>query len=196
MNRIRNRVDKVIPLSQAAYISGRSTTEHVFAVKLAVERTITAKNEELHLLFLDMSKAFDSINRKYLLEDLNKIINDDELQIMQILLNVKIQVRCGNEISETFETDTGAPQEDGCSATEFTIYLANTLKTFYENRIKSLDHDYVTNSNPIIPNHQADHDYSSSSTRTQHFDINLQYADDLGEDSRFKIQDSRIFIST
>ena len=181
MNRIGDRIDKIIPPSQAAYRSGRSTTEHVFAVKLAVERTITAKKEEIHLLFLDMSKAFDSINRKLLLEDLNNIINKDELQIMQLLLNVKIQVRCGTEMSDSFNTDTGAPQGDGSSATEFTVYLANTLKAFYERRIKTLDHDYITNSSPTIANHQGDHNYCNPNTRVEHFDMNLQYADDLGE---------------
>jgi len=48
----------------------RSTTEHVFACKLTIERTISARNETVHLILLDMSKAFDSVDRKILVNDL------------------------------------------------------------------------------------------------------------------------------
>ena len=63
------RIDKEIPTNQAAYKSGRSTTEHVFAVKMVVERVIASKNEEIHLLLLDMSKAFDTMRRNELLQE-------------------------------------------------------------------------------------------------------------------------------
>ena len=81
-SRIKDRIEKEIPPSQAAYRSGRSTTEHDFALKLAAERTLTSKDETLYLILLDMSKAFESINLKLLLQDLTKIINEDELHII------------------------------------------------------------------------------------------------------------------
>ena len=49
-SRIKDRIVKEIPPNQAAYRSGRSTTEHVFALKLAVERTLTSKDETLYLI--------------------------------------------------------------------------------------------------------------------------------------------------
>ena len=61
--RIKDRLEAEIPPSQAAYRPNRSTTEHVFTSKLIIEITITARNESAHLITLDMSKAFDSINR-------------------------------------------------------------------------------------------------------------------------------------
>ena len=48
-------------------------------MKVAAERTITSQNEKLHMIMVDMSKAFDSISRKQLLNDFQKIINIDEL---------------------------------------------------------------------------------------------------------------------
>ena len=63
MKRINSRLDSAIPMSQAAYRKNRSTTEHVFATKLIKERTISSTDETVYLLFLDMSKAFDSIQR-------------------------------------------------------------------------------------------------------------------------------------
>ena len=70
MKRIGPKLDDEIPISQAAYRKDRSTTEHVFSTKLIIERTITSKNETVYLILLDMSKAFDSINREILLQDL------------------------------------------------------------------------------------------------------------------------------
>ena len=61
--RIDSRLDYAIPLSQAAYRKNRSTTEHVFATKLIIERKISSTNETVSLLLLDMSKAFNSIQR-------------------------------------------------------------------------------------------------------------------------------------
>ena len=89
MERINERIDKIIPLSQAAYRKGRSTTEHIFSTKLLIERTISSSNETIYLLMHDMSKAFDSVNRNILLNDLNEILEQDELHLIRILLNVK-----------------------------------------------------------------------------------------------------------
>ena len=88
MERINERIDKIIPLSQAAYRKGRSTTEHIFSMKLLIERTISSSNETIYLLMHDMSKAFDSVNRNILLNDLNEILEQDELHLIRILLNV------------------------------------------------------------------------------------------------------------
>ena len=106
-----------IPINQAAYRKNRSTTEHVFAAKLVTERTITAKNETVYLTLLDMSKAFDSILRKQLIDDLQHTINEDELYMMKRLLEVTLKVKCGESFSNTFITDTRAPQGDCASET-------------------------------------------------------------------------------
>ena len=52
-----------IPLSQAAYQKGRSSTEKVFSIKILAGKAITSENYDIFLLFLDMSKAFDTVNR-------------------------------------------------------------------------------------------------------------------------------------
>ena len=70
MKRINSRLDSAIPTSQAPYPKNRSTTEHVFATKLIIERTISSTDETVYLLLLDMSKAFDSTQRNTLIEDL------------------------------------------------------------------------------------------------------------------------------
>ena len=122
------RVDEVIPNTQAAYRRGRSTTEHVFAAKILAEKAITSVDYTIHVLLLDMSKAFDTVDRKMLIDDLSKVINEDELHMLNVMINVQLAVRCGTRIGDFFTTDVGVPQGDGYSANEFTFYLANSLQ--------------------------------------------------------------------
>ena len=103
MKIINSRLDSAIPISQAAYRKNSSTTEHVFATKLMMERKISSTGETLYLLLLDMSKAFDSTQRNTLIEDLKNVLNHDELHLIRILLDVKIAAKFGNYSARTQE---------------------------------------------------------------------------------------------
>ena len=118
MKRINSRLDSAIPIFEAANRKNRSTTEHVFATKLTIDRTISSTDETVYLLLLDMSKGFDSIQRNTLIEDLKNVLNQDELHLIRILLDVKIATKYGNCKSQFFSTDTGTPQGDCASASE------------------------------------------------------------------------------
>ena len=55
---------------------------------------------------LDMSKAFDTVNRKTLFVILSEILDQDELHILKLLtedvkLEVKIEEELGEEITDT-----------------------------------------------------------------------------------------------
>ena len=139
MKRNNSRLDSAIPMSQAAYHKNRSTTEHVFATKLIIERTISSTDETVHVLLLDMSKAFYSIQRNTLTEDLKDVLIQDELRLIRILLDVKIAAQCGNCKSRFFSTYTGAPQGDCASASEFTFYLTKSLEVTIANDTPSLE---------------------------------------------------------
>ena len=90
LKRINSRLTSVLPISQAAYRKNRSTTEeHVFATKLILKKNSSTYETAL---LLDMSQAFDSIQRNTLLEDLKNVLNQDELHLIRMLLDVKIAV--------------------------------------------------------------------------------------------------------
>ena len=156
-DRTIERIDAEIPPSQAAYRKGRSTTEHVFATKILCEKAVTSLDFKIFLKLIDMSKAFDTIKRRALIKDLQKILDPDEVHIIRQLLDVKLSVRCEKEDSEFFPTDTGVPQGDAFSANQFTFYLAKTLEEIVTN-----EHDY--------------HDYPPDDKVVN---IEMQYADDI-----------------
>ena len=150
MKRINLRLDSAIPISQAA--KNRSTTEHAFASKLIIERTISSTDETVYLLPLDMSKAFDSTQRNILIEDLKDALNQDELHLIRLLVGVKIAAKCGNHKNLFFSTETGAPQGDCASAAEFTFYQAKSLEITIANQTPSLEeHNTIKRNYPFVP---------------------------------------------
>ena len=86
-----------IPLSQGAYQKGRSSTEQVFTIKILTEKAITSENYDIFLPFLDMSKAFDTVDRSKLMEILKNILTPSELHMMYLLIkDVILNVNIGD----------------------------------------------------------------------------------------------------
>lgn len=133
---------------------------------------------------MDLSKAFDTIHRKTLIDDLKTIVNKDELHIMKLMLEgIEYTVKCGQSFSKPFTTNTGAPQGDCLSAIYFILYLAKTLG--YKFHLK--DHGYS------LPQHLGEkpppeiqtHDYCLPPMKVHQImkdsiNIDTQYADDCG----------------
>ena len=183
ISRVGDKIRSRIPLSQAAYTAGRSTTEHVLAFKLLAEKAITSEDYEVHLLLKDMSRDFHTVNRKLLMEDLRAILDPDELHIAKLLLeDVSLIVRCGSSYGEEFKTNIGTPQGDCASPILFTLYLANALQ---DQPKPEHDHTYSVQHKPKEEDPE-DHTYSRTCHRNTTkeedvttSDIDAQYADDI-----------------
>ena len=123
INRVQEKIENRIPLSQAACRAG-SITEHVFTCKILAEKAITSECYETAILLLDMSKAFDNVKRNNLMEVIETI------RLMKILLkDAKLSVRIGKEFGEKIATNIGVPQGDCLSPILYTLYLVDSLKT-------------------------------------------------------------------
>ncbi len=106
IQRTETKIRKRIPVTQAAYQGGRNTTEHVQTCKLLAEKAITSQNYETTVLLLDMSKAFNTVRRNDLLPQLKRVLSDDEVHIMKILLkDVKLVVKMGKHYGEEILTN-------------------------------------------------------------------------------------------
>ena len=140
IERIWDKFKMIIPIEQAAYQKGRSTTEQVFSMKILAEKAIISEDYNIFILLLDMSKAFDTINRKRLMEKLEEVLSPCELRIMYILIEkVNIKVRVGKDYGQNIETNIGVVQGDCLSAVLFIFYLAGAIKPIPDNRLKE-DH--------------------------------------------------------
>ena len=94
--RISERIIQNISKSQAAYQPGRGTTKQVIVV-----RAMTEKGYTTHILMMDMSKAFDTVNRSKLMQDLIAILEEDEIHIIKLLIeDVALIVKVGNNMGK------------------------------------------------------------------------------------------------
>ncbi len=186
IRRTHTRLNKKIPISQAAYRNGRSTTELIFSLKVLAEKAVTSSSYEITVLLLDMSKAFDTVDRGLLFEDLKEILNQDELHMISLLLqNVNLTVRMKKRQGEKFSTNVGVPQGDCLSPVLFTFYLAKALKGdgLPEEVQVVLDHEYCRTkleNKEETPPEILEHTYCRIPDLPRPFTLEQQFADDIG----------------
>ena len=84
LNRIiKHLVDDIYPESQCGFRSGRGTIDMIFSLHQVAEK-VSEKNQEMYMVFVDLTKAFDTVNREALWQVLKK------LGIPENMLNVII----------------------------------------------------------------------------------------------------------
>jgi len=77
--------------------------------KLLTEKAVMTSNYQASVLFMNMSKAFDRVERCTVLEYLRTILQEDELHLIKHLMeDVNLAVQLGKE----FSTNIGVPQGD------------------------------------------------------------------------------------
>ena len=98
-------------------------------------------NKKYHIsIFLDLEKAYDSVWKQVVLEQLVKLDIKGHLAfyIQNFLENRKIKVRVGNHTSGKFVLDLGIPQGSSISCTLFLIAINTITKIIEDDFQKSL----------------------------------------------------------
>ena len=96
--------------SQSAYRTGRATTDVVWAYRWIAAK---AQKEEITIYStgIDMSSAFDTIERRKVIEITEMFLNEDELRMLHVLLSkTTIEVRVKDAESQPFTSNIGSPQ--------------------------------------------------------------------------------------
>lgn len=128
LNRIAKKVDGYLSLTQSGFRQGRSTADVVWSHRW-FSATCQRYQQQITILGIDMSKAFDCIRRDRLLEVLQSFLNEDDMRLVRVLLaTTSIQVQVGKATSELAETTIGTPQGDSLSPVLFIIYLEAALR--------------------------------------------------------------------
>ena len=130
-----NLIDK----SQCGFRPGRSTTDHTTRLTSDIQEALV--NNEYHIsIFLDLAKAYDTVWRQVILNQLMRFDIKGHLAfyIKNFLENRKIKVKVGNFLSENFLLDLGVPQGSSLSVTLFLIAINTILDFIPKNLQKSL----------------------------------------------------------
>lgn len=129
LKRIETYTDSLIEEHQSGFIKGRSTTDQLFIVKETIAK-YWEFNKECYLLFIDFSKAYDSLNRSEIWYKMEKFGIPRKLirLVKMTVTGSKCKVLVDGDLSTPFEVDTGVRQGDGLSPTIFNIALEETLE--------------------------------------------------------------------
>jgi len=116
---------------QAGFRAGRSTVDHLFCINQVIEKMM-AINRELHLLFVDLKKAYDSVPHNKLWEALyNTNLNVNLIKaVKNLYANSTAKIKIGSKLSNGFPITKGLKQGCCLSPTLFKIYLERTLKNW------------------------------------------------------------------
>ena len=116
---------------QAGFRQNHRTTDHIFLLRTIIKK-YTSRNNVLFSCFVDISKAFDSIWRRALIENLSKIgINDPFLQVIKSIYNTTTNSLIYKEsLTPTFISNMGVKQGDTLRTILFNLYI-NDLPSIF-----------------------------------------------------------------
>lgn len=132
LKRIEFWSNDFIPRSQSAFRKGHSTADIFFAKRLLTGMVLN-KDLNISILGIDLSRAFDTIDRKTLLEIIRPqetVEGGDDLSrlVHILLLNTAFKVRISGKRGIEFQTTIGSPQGDSLSPVLFNFYYEAALK--------------------------------------------------------------------
>ena len=132
-NRIEDKLFNYISPTQAAYRPKRSTSDIIWALRFHHARALRHQ-EELFIIGMDFSKAFDTIDRSKLVNTiLPPLLDEDELRLIRYHLSTTtLLIKVANSIEQYLNSITGTPQGDGLSPLLFIVYLEYVMRQVRE----------------------------------------------------------------
>ena len=126
--RLQILTDRKFPEFQCGFRSGRFTVDMTFFVRQLQEKC-RKQQQPLYLAFIDLTKAFDMVNRTGLFKLLEKIGCPPKLLsiIASFHVNMHGTVSFDREISEPFKIDSGVKQCCVLTPTLFGIFFSLML---------------------------------------------------------------------
>ncbi|CAF3906760.1 unnamed protein product [Rotaria sp. Silwood1] len=132
-NRVQNHLGTQIMEQQAGFQSNRSTIDHIFTLKLLMEKT-RVHNKSLFLCFIDIQKAYDSINREILWRICRHYgLSEKIVRLLQLSYkDSKARVRINGELSDPFDIETGVQQGGIPSPILFNVFFDFVMRQIFD----------------------------------------------------------------
>ena len=82
-----NRIQEKVSGSQAAYRRKRLTDDIVWTHRFIIGKVQLYQDLEVYITGIDVSSAFDAINRQKLINELSSFLDEDECRLISTLLS-------------------------------------------------------------------------------------------------------------
>ena len=134
LQKLKRIADKVYPQSQSGYRENRSTIDGIFTLRQLMEKT-KEQRQNLYMVFVDFTKAFDTVNREFLFKILGKLGCPPKfIRLIESLYSqVHARLIVDGVLTEPFEYNSGVKQGCKLAPTLYGIYAAVLLLLAYEN---------------------------------------------------------------
>ena len=129
LNRLFTHITpEVVPETQRRFRGNRSTVDMIFCLRQLQEKCIE-QDRPLYMVFVDFSKAFDTVGRTGLWQLLRKYACPEKFTTMTEALQtgMMVNVSVGGEVSESFGVTNGVKQGCVVAPTLFAIFLSAML---------------------------------------------------------------------
>lgn len=129
LNRLTSHAESLLPESQCGFRANRGTADMIFSLKQIQEKCVE-QNMELYMIFVDFTKAFDTVDRSTLWEVLAKLgfpVHFTNL-IKALHSGMKATVKLKGELSNPFDVINGVKQGCVLAPTLFSLYLSVVLR--------------------------------------------------------------------
>ena len=128
-NRIEPKFEKIHRKNQNGFRRNRFTTSQILTIRRILG--VRAKNLDASILFVDFSKAFDSMHRGKMEQILLAygLPKETITGIMMLYKNTKVKVHYPDGNTDYFNIVAGMPQGDILAPYLFIIYLDYVLRT-------------------------------------------------------------------
>ena len=129
-NRIEPKIDNILRKNQNGFRRNRSTTSQILTIRRILEG-VRAKNLQATLLFVDFTKAFDSIHRGKMEQILLAygLPRETVAAITILYRNTKVKVRSPDGDTDYFDIVAGVLQGDTLAPYLFIICQDYVLRT-------------------------------------------------------------------
>lgn len=132
LQRLKRIADKMYPQSQSGYRDGRSTIDGIFTLRQLMEKA-REQRRNMYIVFVDFTKAFDTVNRSLLFQILEKLGCPPKFVrvIKKLYTNVHARLIVNGELTEPIEYNSGVKQGCKLAPTLYGIYAAVLLLIAY-----------------------------------------------------------------
>jgi len=123
-NRLKTYAEDLLSQEHNDFRRNRSTTDNIFIMRQILEKCYEY-NIEMHVLFIDLKQAFDSVDRQETIQILQELRIPNKLVrlIKMTIQNMEARVKIENLISNPFSISSGVHQGNPVSATIFNLIL-------------------------------------------------------------------------